>query len=182
MPRLAERFRPLNLVLAMLLLVVTAGGFFWRSHQINARKPASSRPDEQSTYIFDYARLLSNAEPELNRAIVHLKDTYDIEPIVVTVTTIPDELTLPELARRLIEDWQIGANPDGRGILILAASDVRRVHLAVGPGLFETFTDSFRRQIQDWPWQNYFEDGSVPGGLRRALAQIETRARQVRGP
>jgi uncharacterized membrane protein YgcG len=182
MPRLAERFKPLNLILTILLLVVATGGFFWRSHQINARKPSSSRPDKQSTHIFDYARLLSNAEPDLNRAIVHLKDTCDIEPIVVTVTTVPDELTLPELARRLIEDWQIGANLNGRGILILAASDVRQVHLAVGSGLFDTFTDSFRRQIQEWPWQTYFEDGSVPDGLRRALAQIETRARQVKGP
>lgn len=182
MSRLAKQFRPLNLIIAILLLLVATGGFLWRKHQIDARKPASVRPEDPSTHVFDYGRLLSAAEPDLNRTMAHVKDTYGIETIVVTVATVPDELTLPELARRLSDNWQIGGALDGRGILILAAAEARRVYLDIGSGLSDRFTDAFRRQIQDWPWQTYFEEGSVADGIRRALAQVEAGARQVTPP
>jgi uncharacterized membrane protein YgcG len=182
MSRLAKPFRPLNLIITILLLLVATGGFLWRSHQIDARKPAAARPEGPSTHIFDYGRLLMDAEPDLNRAMAHVKDTYGIETIVVTVATVPDELTLPELARRLSDNWQVGATLDGRGVLILAASDARQVHLEIGPGLSDRFTDAFRRRIQAWPWQTYFNDGSVADGIKHALEQIETSARQAEDP
>jgi uncharacterized membrane protein YgcG len=182
MPRLAERFRPLNLIIAILLLLVATGGFLWRTHQINARKPAPDRPADPSIHVFDYGRLLSDADADLNRTIEKVKDKYGIETIVVTVAAIPDELTLPDLARRLNDNWQIGEGLNGRGILILAAADARQVHLEIGSGLSGRFADAFRHQIEEWPWQTYFKEGSVAEGIRRVLAQVEISARQVEAP
>ena len=125
MTRPAGQFKPKNLTVAALLFILAAGGFLWRSHQISAGQPSPARPPDKTGFVFDYARLLSDAEVDLNRTCKSLEETYAIETIVVTTEGIPDEFSMAELARRLIENWQIGGSLNGRGILILAASGDR---------------------------------------------------------
>ena len=179
MARLAGQFKPLNLCIAAVLLLLAAGGFLWRSHQMDVLRLATDRPADKTTSVFDYARLLSDKELDLNRVLKKLRDIYGIETVVVTVEDIPDEVTASELARRLIENWQIGRARNGRGILILAATNARQLQLSVTAGLDRFFSDEFRRHIQDWPWHEYFNSNQISSGITGAVKQIEKRARLI---
>ena len=94
MTRLAKQFKPLNLTAAVLLLLMAAGGFLWRSQQISNDILGETRPSDPTTLVFDYARLLSENEPSLNRALKSLNEAHELETIIVTVENIPDELTM----------------------------------------------------------------------------------------
>ena len=179
MTRLAKQFKPLNLAVAALLLLLAAGGFLWRSHQISSSTVASTRPTDQTTLVFDYARLLTESEADLNQTLRIQKQAYEIEIAVVTVEEIPDGMTLEALAGQLLGDWDIGRQQNGKGILILAASNARKVQLSVTAGLINAFPDSFLRQIQKWPWQTYFHQKELSKGINRLLSEIEARAEKI---
>ena len=179
MARLAKQFKPLNLTVAALLLLMAAGGFLWRNQQISTGILEKTRPADQTTLVFDYARLLRENEADLSRRLERIGKTYDVETVVVTVEDLPDQLTLDALAGQLMETWDIGRTRNGHGILILAASNARKVRLSVTAELVYAFPDSFLNQIQDWPWQTYFQKRELYTGIIRVLGDIESRARQV---
>ena len=182
MPRLAKQFKPLNLAIAAILLLLAAGGFLWRSQQMSSGIPDAPRPAGQTSGIYDYARLLSGNETRLNQVLKKHDEAYEIETVVVTAAEIPAGMTSMALAEQLLVNWNIGKARNGRGILILAVSDVREVHLSVTATLASAFPEYLLREIQQWPWQAYFQKKNLSDGLYRVLAHIEAEYRKIDRP
>ena len=182
MTRLAEQFKPLNLAIAAVLLILAAGGFLWRSQQMSSGIPDAPRPTGQTSGIYDYARLLSGNETRLNQVLKKHNETYEIETVVVTAAEIPAGMTSVALAEQLLINWNIGKTHNGRGILILVVSDVREVHLSATATLASEFPEHLLHEIQKWPWQAYFQKKNLSDGLYRVLAHIEAEYRKIDRP
>lgn len=180
MRRLAGQFKPLNLTIAAVLLLMAAGGFLWRSNQMSAVKLAAERPPGPTAFVYDYAKILTTPPTELNLSLQRLQQTQNIETIIVTFGKKPDGMPLAQLARKLIDNWQIGETYQERGLLLLIAAEGRKMQIGVRAGLTEIFTDTFCRHIQDWRWRPILDAGETYAALLKVVAEIETRAQQTR--
>ena len=176
MGRLAGQFKPLNLIIVVLLLVVAVGGFIWRGRQINPARLDEERPDGQFQFVYDYARVFEKPPTDLNRFLEYIRSNHAIETVVVTYSKSPDDMTLPALARDLIEKWQIGQSLNGGGILLLVAVSDRNLHIGVSDGLKEIFTEQFRRHMQNWHWRTLVSAENIEPALSAVAAEIDRRA------
>ena len=177
MPRLAKQFKPLNMGAAALMLMVAAGGLLWRNCQMPPRQLTAQRPPGSEAFVFDYAGILAHPVRKLDPSLEDLRENHSIETVIVTFTKQPEELSLERLARKLMEDWQIGGSLEGRGILLLVAAQSRRIQVSVGSGLKQIYTDDFCRRIQNWQWPALFEEGRMVEALAGVVAEILNRAR-----
>ena len=176
MGRLAGQFKPLNLTLAAALLVMAASGFLWRSNQMSSSKLTVQRPEGPTAFVHDYGGIITTLPTGLNQTLQNLIQTHDIEIVIVTIGNTPDEMTLEQLALKLIDSWQIGAFSSDRGLLLLVAADSRKLNIGVSAGLKGIFTDTFCRHIQNWQWQSLFDTGKIDAALSKVVAEIENRA------
>ena len=174
--RLAEQFMPINLALALALLLTAAGGFLWRTCQLTSPPPAARPPAGPGSLVLDYAGILTPARAALDRKLASLQNGHAIEAVIVTLRRPPDEAGAGELVKKLLADWQIGRSQGGRGILMLVSEGDRKIRLAATPELTDVYTDRFFRQIRNWPWQRFFSEGEVAAGVVRAVSEIEKRA------
>ena len=181
MRRLAEHFSPLNLALALALLLTAAGGFLWRTRQLAPPLPPARQPSESGELVLDYAGILTPARRELDRILTSLRDSHAIEAVVVTLRRSPDETGAGQLAEKLLADWQIGHSQDGRGILMLVSEGDREIGLEATPELADVYPERFLRAIRNRPWQRYFSEGGIAGAVVRAVSEIEKRARPAPG-
>ena len=86
------------------------------------------------------------------------------EIVVVTVrTTAP--LTLEGYAVELFQKWGIGKRGTDNGVLLLVASDDRKVRIEVGYGLEGAITDLQSKLIIEDIIVPYFKKGSFDGGI-----------------
>ena len=102
---------------------------------------ASARFPSPSGFVNDYAMVLSpGTRAEIEALSEEIETKTGAEVVVVTVrTTAP--LTIEQYAVELFETWGIGKKGKDNGILILLATEDRKVRIEVGYGLEGAVTD-----------------------------------------
>ena len=130
--------------------------------------------------LFDYARVLRHYEEAAHEYLGRLDRRFHLEALIVSVPALPAGHTIETLAADLANKWRIGAEHDGRGLLLLLADRTKQVKLEVSYALEGLFTDAFSGYIEDLQLAPYYRAGDLGTGLIAVMEMLEERA-QIKG-
>jgi uncharacterized protein len=134
--------------------------------QLNADPVFPTRKD----WIVDDANILSNNVKEtLLRFIIELEQKTSAEVVVVSVKELND-YTIEQYSIRLAELWKVGKAGKDNGIILLIASNEKKVRIEVGYGLEGIIPDGrageiIRNNIIPHFRRNDFNRGILEGTL-----------------
>ena len=137
-------------------------------------KVLKSRP-RQGEYVFDYAKILEDVSEYAERYLEVIRKRYGIEALIVSLPTL-EEGTIGDIAVKIFNNWKIGKDYNGRGILLLLDNNKKEVKLEVSYELEDVFTDMFCGYIESKQLKAYFLNGNVGIGLLAVMEEIENRA------
>jgi len=126
-------------------------------------KVLKSRP-RQGEYVFDYAKILEDVSEYAERYLEVIRKRYGIEALIVSLPTL-EEGTIGDIAVKIFNNWKIGKDYNGRGILLLLDNNKKEVKLEVSYELEDVFTDMFCGYIESKQLKAYFLNGNVGIGL-----------------
>ena len=165
--------RTLIFALTMMLFSLHAGCS--RDKGFDLEETLRARPSEEAL-IFDYAHILNDASAYCNRYLENIRDDLHLEALIVTLPTLGDHWTVDGLANELFENWRIGRNTSGRGVLLLLVNDRKQVRLEVSGELEDVFTDGFTGCVEDLHLKAAFLGGRIGTGLMGLMEEMEKRA------
>jgi uncharacterized protein len=129
--------------------------------------PAPTQP------VNDYAHVLSpDAVARLNQQLLSY-EPGSTRKIVVAIFPSLDDEAVEDFTVRLAEAWKVGYK-DNKGVLVVLFLKERTVRIEVGYGLEGELTDAMSVRIIDELMKPRFREGDYEGGLRAALAAIDT--------
>ncbi|MDX1735940.1 MAG: TPM domain-containing protein, partial [Halioglobus sp.] len=120
--------------------------------------------------------ILAHYEEGAHRYLESLASRFHMEALIVSVPALPQGQTLETLAVDLANQWRIGAQHEGRGLLLLLVDESRQVKLEVGYALEDVFTDAFSGYVEDLQLGPYYRAGDVGTGLIATMEMLEQRA------
>ncbi len=171
-----------SLVLVGLLLL--GGMLLWRLID----NPETDRlPDDLQTfnldtrpqsdrYLFDYAGVLRHYEEGVHHYLQNIASRFEIEALVVSIPAMPQGYSIQTLAVDMVNNWHIGREQEGRGLLLLLVEDSKQIKLEVGYELEDVFTDAFSGYVEDLQLGPYYRSGDVGTGMIAVMEMLEQRA------
>jgi uncharacterized protein len=141
---------------------------------VTARAVDPPIPQPQG-FVTDLAGVIPpDSRQRMTRTIEELKAKTGSEIAVLTVpTTGPlDEFTY---AMRVAEAWKVGRKGDDTGLVILVATQDRKLRILTGYGLEGILPDGLVGEIQDRQMLPSFRAGRFAEGLERGVAAISQR-------
>ena len=76
----------------------------------------------------------------------------------------------------MVNNWHIGREQEGRGLLLLLVEDSKQIKLEVGYELEDVFTDAFSGYVEDLQLGPYYRSGDVGTGMIAVMEMLEQRA------
>jgi tetratricopeptide (TPR) repeat protein len=132
---------------------------------------------QSDRFLFDYAGALRHYEEGAHLYLERLGSRFHIEAMIVSVPALPPGQSLETLAVDLANNWRIGSDHEGRGLLLLLVDGTKQVKLEVGYALEDVFTDAFSGYVEDLQLGPYYRAGDVGTGLVAVMEMLEERAR-----
>jgi uncharacterized protein len=132
-------------------------------------------------WVTDTAGVIPDALRARIVALVdELRNKTGAEIAVVTVrTTAPlDDFTY---AMRIADAWKPGRRREDTGVVVLVATDDRKLRILVGYGLEGILPDGLVGEIEDREIVPAFRAGRVGDGVWRGVAALATRIARARG-
>ena len=105
---------------------------------------AYQNPGTPSGFVNDFAEILTTEQKQLlEMKISNFEKETSNELSVVIISNLGGD-TIENFAVKLFEDWGIGKNKKDNGVLLLVASEDRKMRIEVGYGLEGALTDAQR--------------------------------------
>jgi len=162
--------------LVFFLLIIVYFGLTLRKKQIFQNGFIQKRPSGTDTYIYDHAHILEDITESTQRFLKMIHTRYAIEALIVTVSSLPQSMTIESLALDLFSNWEIGKSSDGRGILLLLADQEKQIKFEIGYEIEDVFTDLFCGYVEDKQLKTYFLSDQLEIGLVALMEEVEKRA------
>ncbi len=134
----------------------------------------NSRPTKNQS-VFDYAHLLQYSKENKEESLKFFREKYGIDMVVATVPTLEGQ-DIVLAATTMLNNWNIGRENGGKGILILLADQEKLIKVEVGLEAEGIFTDLFCGYIERKQLKPYFENNQVDLGLSATLEEFIGRA------
>ncbi len=142
-------------------------------------RPGSSflevRPSPPA-HVYDRAGILVSSRDYAETQLRSLRAAFGIEAVVVTLPSLPRGITVEQATLKILNNWKIGKETDGRGIVLLLAEQEKAVRMEVSYGLEDVFTDLFCGYIQDLQMKPHFLAGQAGIGLLAVTEELAGRA------
>jgi hypothetical protein len=134
------------------------------------------RRPQDNRFLFDYATILEHYEEGAHRYLRRIAERFHIEALIVTLPGLGTARTIQEIAVDIVNQWEIGRNFEGRGVLFVLVDKQKQVKLEVGYELEDVFTDAFTGYVEDLQLKPYFLAQDIGTGLIAVLEELERRA------
>jgi len=160
----------------VLLVVVIFG--LWIGHNpgtTQAEFKLESRP-QNNRYLFDYANILADHEEGVSYFLKSLEERFHIEALIVSLPDLAGVGSIEQLAVEIVNRWRIGADFEGRGLLLLLVDEGKKVKLEVAYELEDVFTDAYTGYVEDLQLKPYYKSGDLGTGLVAVMELLEQRA------
>ncbi len=133
---------------------------------------AFSIPEKPSSYVNDYASLLS---PEARQKIENVLGVFEKETsnqIVVAIFPSLEGQVLEDFSIKLAEKWKIGGKKNDNGVILLIFKEDRAMRIEVGYGLEGALPDALASQIIRTEIVPSFRKGDYDAGVTNAVNAI----------
>lgn len=154
---LSVKNRPMRKILSYIL------AFLFSLQFVSAQ--TSVFPDKPTSWVNDYANLLSPAEVmSLNSKLGFYEDSTSTQIFVVTIDNHGDQ-PISMLAAEIGQKWGVGQKGKENGMLILIYPADRQIWIATGYGLEEFLPDAVNKRIIETEIKPSFKNGLYFEGL-----------------
>jgi len=121
--------------------------------------------------VVDSANILSTAEREsIAQSLASIRAKNGVQIAVLTVKTTQTE-SIEKFAVRVIDAWKLGAEKKDDGILLIVASNDRKMRFEIGYGIEGTVPDAIAKRIIASKITPAFKLGNYAAGI---LAGVES--------
>ena len=153
---------PYKIIVALLLLM---------SNISLAQFKIPEKPSEE-TSVYDYANIFNNNEKAyLTQKLVKYADSTSTQIVIATVSTLNgDDISLT--SANWGQKWGIGQKGKDNGILILVASEDRKIDISTGYGIEYRLTDLMAERILNRIILPEFKKGNYFNGLNKGTDAI----------
>jgi uncharacterized protein len=127
---------------------------------------ADARPARPAGPVLDLADVLpASAEAALNQRLTRYHVSTGNTLMVATVRSL-DGQAIEGYGKELFEEWRIGDEKKGRGILVLLAPNERIAWIGIGCGFGDAITADFGQEVMQRKMipaykQRHFEEGTL---------------------
>ncbi|NAS14362.1 TPM domain-containing protein [Poritiphilus flavus] len=129
------------------------------------------RPSVQ-TSVYDYVDLLAESqETALKQKLIRYSDSTSTQIVVVVIASTEGE-NINYLGAQWGQKWGIGQKGKDNGILIILASQDRRIAINTGYGVEGSLTDAMSKRIIDTVIIPEFKKGDYYAGLDKGAEAI----------
>lgn len=146
-------------------------GFIWvffTTTQLLAQDFTIPEKPNFQTSVYDGAGLLSvEQKTTLEQKLIQYADSTSTQIVVVTVKSLQGN-DPSYTAAQWAHKWGIGQADKDNGIMVLVASEDRKMTIQVGYGLEHLLTDAYSRRIIEQIMAPHFRQQDYYGGLNEA--------------
>ncbi|MCS7151588.1 MAG: TPM domain-containing protein [Endomicrobia bacterium] len=123
-------------------------------------------------WVSDFAGIIDETTKfRIESIIIELEQKTSAEIAVVTIKSL-EGYTIEDLATRLFEKWGVGKKGKDNGVMLIVASEDKKVRIEVGYGLEAILTDGLCGEILDKYVVPYFKQGNFSDGILYGTAAI----------
>ena len=128
-------------------------------------------------YVSDYMGLLdSGSKAKITSAIEAIENSSSAEIAVIIQNSLPDNISIEELALSYLEEWGIGKKGKENGLVLLIIDDESKGYhgyrFETGRGLEGDLPDGLLGQIGREEMVPHFRSGDYAGGILAAVVRI----------
>jgi uncharacterized protein len=135
--------------------------------------PAKPNPPR---LVNDFVMKLSPSELQsLEQKLKGYADSTSTQIAIVIVKTTGDSDPY-DYAIKLAKDWGVGQSGKNNGLVLLWATETRKLRIVTGRGMEATITDAVSKRIINTVLKPYFQAGQFYQGLDEATSEIMKRA------
>lgn len=123
--------------------------------------------------VNDYVGMLSDAEKGLlEQKLVSMDDSTSTQITVVVIPTVEPSYDMNSYSVALGRKWGVGQKGKNNGIIILWATDDRKVYIATGYGVEGGLPDAYAKRVVDQIIIPNFKEGQFYAGLDQGTTAI----------
>lgn len=134
----------------------------------------SGYPTWNGGAVQDDAGILTRTQEDSLRTLLAPARSRGVDLRVVTIRAMADypvpAAGIEQFAHGLFDAWRVGDRPERDGVLLLVATDDRRLRIQLGDGVLQLEPDAQR--VVDDSILPYFREGMRPRGILRGTAGI----------
>jgi len=135
--------------------------------------PAKPNPPR---LVNDFVMKLSPTELQsLEQKLKGYADSTSTQITIVIVKTTGDSDPY-DYAMKIAKDWGVGQKDKNNGLVLLWATETRKIRIVTGRGMEATITDAVSKRIINTILKPYFQAGQFYQGLDVATSEIMKRA------
>jgi uncharacterized protein len=135
--------------------------------------PAKPNPPR---LVNDFVMKLSPSELQsLEQKLRGYADSTSTQITIIIVKTTGDSDPY-DYAIKLAKDWGVGQAGKNNGLVLLWATETRKLRIVTGRGMEATITDAISKRIINTILKPYFQAGQFYQGLDQATSEIMRRA------
>ena len=119
--------------------------------------------------VFDEGELLAaKSAARIERQLDALREDRVVDLVVYTLPDL-DGFSIDELANARFEEWEVGRELGGRGILLVVARAERQVRVEVGYALEDRLPDALVSYLERDQMEPWFADGRIGPGVEATV-------------
>ena len=123
-------------------------------------------------YINDYANMMSpSIRSKLTNELREFERTDSTQIVVLTISSLAGQ-PIEDFSIKVAEAWKIGQKGKDSGIILIVASQERKMRIEVGRGLEGKLTDLTAGRIIDLVIKPRFKRGDFNGGFVAGVAAV----------
>jgi len=127
---------------------------------------------EHSSPVVDLAGVLSRSDQaKIAASLLQFQQTYGPQLQVLVIPSLEDE-TIEGYSIKVVDKWKLGAKGKDNGVLLLVATESRKVRIEVGRGLEGDLPDITAGRIIRSGIIPFFKQGQTGAGILVGLGMI----------
>lgn len=149
-----------------ILLLLGLLGSLWTSPVFSLEVPRLTGP------VVDLAGVLSRSDQaKISASLVQFQRKYGPQLQVLVVPKLENE-TIETYSIKVVDKWKLGAKGKDNGVLLLVATENRKVRIEVGRGLEGDLPDALAGRIIRAGIIPFFKQGQIGAGVLVGLGMI----------
>ena len=151
---------------ARALIILSLLGALWATPVLALEVPAHTGP------VVDLAGVLSrNDQTKIAASLLQFQKTYGPQLQVLVIPSLEDE-SIEGYSIKVVDKWKLGTKGKDDGVLLLVATESRKVRIEVGRGLEGDLPDVTAGRIIRTGIIPFFKQGQTGAGILVGLGMI----------
>lgn len=124
-------------------------------------------------YVNDFENIFTADEIKfMENALLYYSDHSNREITIITLASIPENITFEDYAIRISNTWGVGENNNKSGLSIVLSKTLRKVRISTTEKARNSLTDEFCKKVIDEQMIPEFKKGNYNDGVLLGIDEL----------